>query len=397
MMMMLHLQLVSLFLLPFLLVVNAYVPPVPPKKSFKTIGTPPSPKTTDTLPVSSPFTPWPKEFGNKKIVSQGDYTEEQWLEEHIGGPLYAEQNNLPPLPIPTLEETLQRLIPTCEPLAHDKTELEAFHLACKEFMTEAQSLHEKLLAYQKECTDNQSNNHSWLQKLWQTLGYLQVRDPVSPCVSYFLFVPDDDTLESAVPKDMSLGIARAAAILHCMAEARLAICTGQMPQETVGDAALCSAGFKYLFHSTRIPGEDQDCYHIYDPSYYNHVIVASCGQFYKMKFVNEQTGEPLSLNILIKQLQYIQEISTKEQDLPQMGLLTCQNRNDWAKARSQLLQEGGEEMEQAFETLESGAFVLNLDDTVRSAHVQYYLKKQMHFLLITYRSPPICFLLVSFL
>jgi len=62
--------------------------------------------------------PWPKPV----VISNGDYRAEAFLEKHIGGPLYANQHALPLLPIPTIHESLERLLPTVLPLARNEQE-----------------------------------------------------------------------------------------------------------------------------------------------------------------------------------------------------------------------------------------------------------------------------------
>lgn len=265
--------------------------------------------------------------------------------------MYSKQAELPHLPIPTLKDTVNRFLPTALPLAENEEEQKHLIQACEKFPQEAKILQERLIEYkEQEC-----QNASWLQHRWQTEGYLQVRNPLMQ-VSYFLFVPDDTTLPS---NDKC--IKRAAALLTSMAESRKLICSGNMPCEVAGVQPLCSTGFKYLFHSTRIPQPDQDKYHMYDPSEYKHVIVACNGEFFKMDFVDE-IGTALPLSVLEQRLQTCVALATSsEQQNPQMGWLASMNRDSWTDAREELLDVGGTTMKEALETLESGAFVLCLD------------------------------------
>ena len=315
------------------------------------------------------FKAWPEE----RIVANGDYGEQMWLEELIGGPLYSAQTKLPSLPVPDLQDTVLKLLSSGLPLAQNKREKQYFGAACHFFPEQAQVLQERLVEHANKCNEA---GVSWLQKLWQTQGYLQVRDPLSPCVSYFLFVPDDDTLPSA--EENNKGLKRAAAALYAMAEARQQVCSGQLPSEVIAttpETPLCSTGFKYLFHATRIPQRTQDCYHMYDPSKYSHVVVATKGQFFQMEFVDPVTADPLSLPVLEARLQQCQEMAANNSGSSsiEMGWLTSLNRDVWADARQELLEKGGDKMTKAFETLESGAFVLNLDDDVSLLWVIIYL------------------------
>lgn len=325
---------------------------VKPKKF--TLVVPPITQTdADEKQAQGPFKPWPEPL----VQAHGDYREQAFLEEHIGGPLYSKQAELPRLPINSLEDTVQRVLPTALPLVQDEEEKQALLEDAKKFTEEAKVLQERLIERQKEYSDS-----SWLQHLWQTLGYLQVRSSLIQ-VSYYLLVPDDKTL----PSDKA-GIARAAALLVAMAQSRKQICSGSMPYETIPhrdgeEDPLCSTGFKYLFHSCRIPTADSDIYHLYDPSIYDHVVVACGGQFFAVDFCDAD-GEPLPLPVLERRLQRCVQLSKEQTGLPELGWLTSMDRDAWTKSRQELLDVGGSAMKEALSKLESGAFVLNLDADV---------------------------------
>jgi len=310
------------------------------------------------------------------LTVHGDYLNENHLESRIGGPLYERQAELPRLPVPPLEDTIQRLLPTALPLAKrcvDCTnsccehkagtsefcvwEHRELFQAADQFSEQARVLQDRLLGRQQD----EYANSSWLQGLWQTTCYLQYRAPLPVHVSYYLLVPDDGKL----PNDSSRGLKRGAAILFAVAESRKQICSGMMPTETIGDTPLCSTAFKYLFHSTRIPQRHQDVYRIYDPSLYKHCVVATGGQFFAVDIVDEN-DDPLSLTVLESRLQICQELATdaSKNEYPELGWLTSWDRDSWADARRVLTETGGDKMENALEQLESGAFVLNLDAAV---------------------------------
>jgi carnitine O-acetyltransferase len=286
------------------------------------------------------------------IESDGDYRKEAYLENLIGGPLYAHQSSLPRLPIPTLEETMQRFLPTALPLAKSEEEKLSLQEACKLFPMQAAHLQERL----QRRRDTEMSDSSWLQLWWNTWGYLQVRDSVVINVSYYFHFADDPTATT--------GVARGASILFAAAEFRKRICSGQFPAEVVGKnkTPLCSVAFKYMFHACRIPKRNQDSYRIYDPSQYSHAIVARKGHFFAVPMCDPVTGDPVSLADLQASLEYIVHTADTSPPALQLGILTSNNRDDWADARQALLQAGGLAMEKALEKLESGAMMLCLDD-----------------------------------
>jgi hypothetical protein len=80
-----------------------------------------------------------------------------------------------------------------------------------------------------------------------------------------------------------------------------------------------------------------------------------------MTFANSK-GEPYSLQALEEGLQNCIDQADEMGDYPQLGWLTSMDRDDWANARTILLQNGGDKMKEALFKLESGAVMLNLDD-----------------------------------
>lgn len=303
---------------------------------------------SSTAGAAAPFKPWQQPM----IECNGDYRKETYLEEHIGGPLYAHQSSLPRLPIPTLEETMQRLLPTALPLAQSEEEKAAIQAACEKFPLEAAKLQDRLLQRREDGMPDSS----WLQLWWNQLGYLQVRDTVVINVSYYFQFADDPSATT--------GTARGASVLFGAAEFRKRVCSGQLPAETVGrkKTVLCSTAYKYMFHACRIPRREQDSYRIYDPSRHSHAIVARKGHFFSIPVCDPATGDPVALADLEAALKQIVHLADGSAPPLELGILTSNHRDAWADARDALLEAGGVAIEQALETLESGVMLLCLDD-----------------------------------
>jgi hypothetical protein len=117
-----------------------------------------------TASTTRAIKPWPEPI----VRSNGDYREEAYLEQHIGGPLYSEQCNLPLLPVPSLDQTIKQFLPTALPLAESKKEKDALLQACKDFPQQAIFLQQRLEARAALIKDS-----SWLQHWWNKIGYLQ--------------------------------------------------------------------------------------------------------------------------------------------------------------------------------------------------------------------------------
>jgi len=310
------------------------------------------------------FKPWHSEV----VESNGDYRKETFLEEYIGGPLYENQKTLPRLPIPSIEDTLKRFLPTALPLVRTEQERTALLAACEAFPEQAKVLQERLI----DRRENDMKDSSWLQVWWNQLGYLQFRESVMINVSYFFQFHDDHTTDLEEGKT---NLQRAAAMLFATAEFRKRVCSGSLPADKIGkkQTPLCSTPYKYLFNACRIPQPQQDSYRIYDPSRFTHAIVARNGHFFSIEMVHPATGDPLPVDQLENQLRRCVELADSK---PQgfVGLLTSSNRDTWTHARNRLIEEGGPSMEEALKILESGAVLVGLDDTAPNSREESCVK-----------------------
>jgi carnitine O-acetyltransferase len=156
-------------------------------------------------------------------------------------------------------------------------------------------------------------------------------------------------------------------LLFAAAQFRKLVVAGKLPTERVGKekTPLDATAYKYMFNACRIPRRDHDGYRIYDPSRYTHAIVARKGHFFAIEMVHAGSGEPLPVTDLEEQLRQCLILADSiPSSRPQLGIMTTNNRDEWADARDSLLRMGGLAMEEALEKLESGALLLNLDDEV---------------------------------
>lgn len=288
---------------------------------------------------------WPAPF----VDSHGDYQQEAFLEPH-DTPLYEHQRDLPRLPLPTLEDTTNLFLPTALPLAESEEEAVTLQQACLDFLEEAKPLQERLLQRQAELSET-----SWLQKWWNTIGYLQFRQPIVVYVSYYFLLADDPSAGT--------GIQRGAAALRAAAEYRQRVCSHTLPQDSIGKkkTPLCSVAYKYMFHACRIAQQKQDAYRLYDPSRFTHAVVACRNQFFAVPVFDEH-GKVLPLTMMEANLVECQKQAERSPAQLELGWLTTWNRDDWALARDVLLRVGGPSMQHALELLESGMLVLCLDN-----------------------------------
>lgn len=123
-------------------------------------------KAVDVRFLSTSSTSIIKPWKVDMVQSDGDYRKEAFLEDYIGGALYENQKILPRLPIPTIEDTLKRFLPTALPLARTEEERAALLAACESFPDQANILQERLF----DRRDNEMKDSSWLQQWWNQVG-----------------------------------------------------------------------------------------------------------------------------------------------------------------------------------------------------------------------------------
>ncbi|ETK87296.1 hypothetical protein L915_08247 [Phytophthora nicotianae] len=281
----------------------------------------------------------------------GDYRAEADLEDP-SRPLYRFQRDLPRLPVPSLADTVSLYLETLKPLASPAEFARSKELATA-FLRPGgmgEELQRRLVARAKDRSDS-----SYLVEWWNTLGYLQVRDPVVFNVSYFFHFAD-----SVHPTQRS-NIGRAAALLRGSVLFARQVADGSLEPEQLGKkkTPVCSTAYKYMFNACRIPRREQDSYRIYDPKAHTHAVVMRHNKFFRLELLDQRTQEPLGFEALCFQLARILESAGAKESA--VGALTSQDRDSWADAREELIR-ASPKNEESLRAIESSLLVLNMDD-----------------------------------
>jgi carnitine O-acetyltransferase len=387
---------------------------LPSRVFHRTIGTLHS-KTfadeEDALP--SPYPPTKLALsGSSAVVSYfdsfGDYQkDEEMLRKYFTGKeLSTEEVNkqpvdaLPLLPIPSLADSLALLKHSVVGLGKNEEERSAFLLALQKASTQLLPMyHEQLLKRGQHARDHKT---SWLQRWWNTRCYLQVRSPNVIHSSYFFRFPHmEESGQKSGPSDdhrlfCKTALEKATLVVYAALQYSLPIVSGDgmmppvdsLPKETAKTEPpklLCSAQYKYLFGTSRIPGATSDTYRLYQfsasPSLSQllpHVTVVCRGQFFNVvvdsvaKNDDGEVNASAVLSSIFRQLvaivNYARSVPRKGSSIsgdasnrvPELGWLTTQPRDDWYDDYQFLLK--NEPMRDALHTLQSSLFLLCLDD-----------------------------------
>lgn len=259
---------------------------------------------------------------------------------------FGNEDRLPRVPVPTLEDSGRRFLEWCAPLL-TPDELAETEAAVAEFLSgPGLELQAALEEY-----DRSPGVHSWLDTFWP-YRYLGRRDRIALNANFFFLF-----------QDSPLGqVERAAELTASAVDYKLRLDDELLPPVLVRGAPQSMVQHKYLFSATRIPGEVLDTARTpyregwEGPSRERHIVVFHRDTPFRMDVLAED-GRPYSPTQLADGLRAILK-DDHVTDVP-AGHFTTKARAEWAATRQALLDAGNAA---ALETIETALFCLCLDD-----------------------------------
>ena len=314
-------------------------------------------------------------------------------------PTYKFQDSLPTIPIPELDETLDRYLAAVAPLAAEKGMLEATKAAVEAFRTgEGAALQEKLVASQEGVYG------SYIAKPWLDM-YLESRaglmihmnpqltlkadpekdDQAARAASLVLssarfyrtlrdghLEPDMFSLSSLISswwmKAMS-AVGKTGAYEALLAVAPSGIATKMAMAG--GKVPLDMSQYRHLFATTRIPGKGRDALvsSLADDlqtcpkgsgDVPRHISISRGHKLYTLDILDDK-GNARSLEEIYTGIAYILEDDNGVDSVPPLGICTAIDRDRWAETRA--LVEGASEANAAhLATIDGSLFHLTLED-----------------------------------
>ncbi|GGS13560.1 choline/carnitine O-acyltransferase [Actinokineospora fastidiosa] len=259
---------------------------------------------------------------------------------------FGNDDRLPRVPLPTLEESCDRFLRWCAPLL-TPAELAETEAAVAEFLapdSPARTLHAELEKY-----DATEGVRSWLDLFWPS-RYLGRRDRIALNANFFFLF-----------EDVPLGqVERAVSLVSAAVDYKLALDVEAVPPVVLRGQPQSMEQQKFLFSTTRIPGVRQDTVrapygHGWDgPSPARHIAVFHRGAVYSLDVLSD--GRPYPAEALAEGLRSIMAEAVRPAS--PVGHLTTKARAEWAASREALLRENAE----AVEVIESALFCLCLED-----------------------------------
>ncbi|KAH9361507.1 hypothetical protein HPB48_021876 [Haemaphysalis longicornis] len=238
----------------------------------------------------------------------------------------SKQKDLKRLPVPPLQETLQRYLDSIKPLV-TPIQFDQTSKVVQEFGKPngiGQTLY-KILEAKAASTEN------WLADWWLHASYLEYRMPVvvysNPAMALprQVFTQKEDQLKHA-----ALLIAGALDFLALVERQ-------QLNPEMMGKHPLDMSQYQKIFSTCRVPAPNRDKLETYflskDPP--RHVLVVHNNEFFAVEVFDSQ-GNPYNENQILQQLHEVVSMSA----VPGcgVGVLTTEHRDVWARAFEELCQ-----------------------------------------------------------
>ena len=269
---------------------------------------------------------------------------------------FGNEDALPRVPLPSLEESCDRLLDWCAPLL-DEAQLAETRAAVEEFRRPdgpGPRLHAELERYEAS-----EGVHSWLDTFWP-YRYLGRRDRIALNANFFFLFND---AEDAGSRSGSPQVDRAAGLIAAAVDYKLRLDEERIPPATQRGRPLSMVQNRYLFSTTRIPGVELDSVRMpYSeewpgPSRARHILVFYRGNIFRMDVLGPE-GRPHTLDELAAGLRTVLE-TERRPDAP-VGHLTTMARAEWAQARAALLDLPGNA--EALDQVETALFCVCLED-----------------------------------
>lgn len=258
--------------------------------------------------------------------------------------MLAKQDSLPPLPVPPLQQTMDKYLKAIKPLVDEEDFVYTEDLV-KDFLKpkgDGETLHDMLRQRMK-------TEKNWLATWWDNAAYFDGRAPVVITTSPGL----------AFPKVPFLGkvdyLKYAARVISSVLQFKSLIDSESIPVDMMGKSPLCMAQYLKLLGTCRIPQPVRDYVFVAPKGTSKHVAVAYKNEFYILNLFNG--SQPLSEGELVAQLEKITNNSEPPEE--PVGVLTSAERTFWAKQRKRLLRDRKNKAN--LEAIEKALFVLCLD------------------------------------
>jgi carnitine O-palmitoyltransferase 1 len=263
-----------------------------------------------------------------------------------GPMLHSFQGALPRLPLPSLDDTLQRHLLSLKPITTEKEYKEIAELSEK-FRKGLGRRLQRYLVIKSWLSTN------YVTDWWEEYIYLRQRSPIMINSNYYGF----DTLNLHPTTSQS---ARAANITWAACRFRRLVDRQEISPFAIAPKTkvpFCTMQYQRLFNSCRVPGEESDSFrHWHD---INHIAVYCKGCWFKLPIHNgKRLLEPAELQEAFQQI--INGDLSPAPGEEKLAIFTAGERTHWANARKKYFSSGVNKT--SLRIIERAAFVVILDE-----------------------------------
>ncbi|XP_074871941.1 carnitine O-acetyltransferase isoform X2 [Carettochelys insculpta] len=266
----------------------------------------------------------------------------------LAGRYIAHQEGLPRLPVPPLQQTLDRYLLALQPIIsedewnHTKGLVDEFR--------KPGGVGERL---QKGLERRARKMENWLSDWWLKTAYLDYRLPVVVHSSPGVVLPKQDFL------DQQGQLRFAAKLIEGALDFKTMIDNETLPVEYLGGKPLCMSQYYQILSSCRLPGPKRDSIVNYSKGKKppTHITVVHNFQFFELD-VYSSDGSLLTMDQIFIQLEKIWNTSLQTNKEP-IGILTTNHRNSWAKAYNNLIKD--KTNKESVRSIEKSIFTVCLD------------------------------------
>lgn len=256
---------------------------------------------------------------------------------------------LPKLPIPPLQQSLDKYLRSIRPLvdeedfAHTESLVEVFSRKGGH----GEKLHSQLVK-------RSAREDNWLEEWWLTSAYLDSRLPLpiisNPGVIFYKDLIVGNTLHEQL-KLAARAVSGLMEFKHKLDGKRLPVETG------VDGKDLDMSQYGKVLNSCRVPGSRRDKIVNYSAEQPRHICVAHNNHFFALDVIGGD-GKLLNRQQIYDQLSAIIERSSYPWSSP-LGIMTSENRSVWGSLYERMLKH--KENRRLFDILNKAIFILCLD------------------------------------
>ena len=243
---------------------------------------------------------------------------------------YSLYDQIPPLPVPTLEDTAQRYLASVAPLVDSATYAEVE--AAMNAFTAPGGQGPRLQAALEQRAASSDN---WLAEWWDDVAYLAYPEPVLINSNWGIWCdPRQPTDDPAM---------RAAEIAARTIDYYIELVNETLPPERAGKAQVPQdmSYCRRMFATTRVPGAVKDELVHYDAQAARHILVMRRHQIFTLQVLDDE-GRCMSVAELARAFQNIRDLADQDGELEEpVGVLTTERRPVWAMERVRLLADSG--------------------------------------------------------